>query len=116
MEQPQMNPSGGPAPPPKKTSPWIWLLVGCAAILIVGTIVTAGFMWWGYHKAKDYVKQNLDTGQMNKVALWSDVPPLQGMEQKNDAEMPMAIRVLARPFLDTLMRGLNNGKNAGHYD
>jgi hypothetical protein len=30
--------------------------------------------------------------------------------------MPLAIRALARPFLDALMRGLNNGKEAGHWD
>jgi hypothetical protein len=30
--------------------------------------------------------------------------------------MPLAIRALARPFLDALMRGLNNGKDAGHWD
>jgi hypothetical protein len=30
--------------------------------------------------------------------------------------MPLALRALARPFLDGVMRGLNNGKEAGHWD
>jgi hypothetical protein len=54
---------------------------------------------------------------MKTVAqLWSDVPPLAGMTQSPQTEMPLALRAMARPFLDGLMRGLNNGKAAGHWD
>jgi hypothetical protein len=54
---------------------------------------------------------------MKRVAqLWSDVPPLEGMTQSQQTEMPMAIRVIARPFLNALMGGLNDGKDAGHWD
>lgn len=37
---------------PKKTSPWIWIISGCAIILVltIGVIVFLG--WWGYQKAK----------------------------------------------------------------
>jgi hypothetical protein len=74
-------------------------------------------VWWGYHKAKSYAEGALGTGGENRVTqLWSDVPPLEGMTQSQQAEMPLAIRALARPFLDALMRGLNNGKEAGHWD
>ena len=55
-------------------------------------------------------------GDMNAVAeLWSDVPRMDGMA-KSQGEMPSWLRLLARPVLNGLMRGLNNGKDAGDWD
>jgi hypothetical protein len=118
MTQPQGNPPGAFAPP-KKTSPLLWILGGCGIIVLVGGIAVAAVAWWGYHAAKNYAERALETnaGGMNKVAqLWSDVPPLEGMAQSQETEMPLSVRALARPFLDALMRGANNGKEAGHWD
>ena len=118
MTQPQGNPPGAWTPP-KKTSPVVWVLVGCAVIVVVGTVAVSAVVWWGYHQAKSYAERALETnaGDMKSVAqLWSDVPPLEGMTQSQQAEMPLAVRALARPFLDALLRGLNNGKEAGHWD
>jgi hypothetical protein len=117
--QPQGNLQGGFAPPPKKTNPLVWVLAGCAVFVMVGGVAASFALWWGYHRAKNYAERALETntGEMKRVAqLWSDVPPLEGMTQSQQTEMPMAIRVIARPFLDTLMRGLNDGKEAGHWD
>jgi hypothetical protein len=118
MMQPQVQPQGnlpGALPPPKKTSPLVWVLSGCAVIGVIGAIAVGAAVWWGYQKAKSALET--DTGSMNRIAqLWSDVPPLEGMTQSQQAEMPLAIRLLARPFLDAMMRGLNNGKDAGHWD
>src|SRR6185295_7650390 len=118
MTQPQGN-FPGASPPPKKTSPVVWVLVGCAVFVFVGMVVVGGAVWWGYHQAKGYAERALETntGDMKRVAqLWSDVPPMEGMTQSQETEMPLALRVIARPFLDALMRGLNNGKEAGHWD
>jgi hypothetical protein len=121
MTQPQQNPPGAWTPPasPKKTGPLVWILAGCAVIVFVSAVAVAVVVWWGYHTAKSYAERALDTnaGEMKSVAqLWSDVPPLEGMKQSQQTEMPLAIRALARPFLNALMGGLNNGKGAGHWD
>jgi hypothetical protein len=101
--------------PPKKTNPLVWILSGCAVIALLGAIAVSAVVWWGYHKAKSALET--ETGEMHRVAqLWSDVPPLEGMTPSQQTEMPLAIRVIARPFLDAMMRGLNNGKEAGHWD
>jgi len=118
MMQPQTNLPGA-STPSKNTSPLVWVLAGCITVVGFGGIVAAGVVWWSYRQAKSYATRALETsagGEMKSVArLWSDVPALEGMTQ-SQTEMPLAIRVLARPFLDTLMRGLNNGKPAGHWD
>jgi hypothetical protein len=117
MTQPQGYQPGAP-PPPKKTNPLVWIFGGCAVVVVLGAIVVSAVLWWGYHKAKSYAEEALETsgGEMQTVAqLWSDVPPMEGMS-KSQTQMPLAVKVLARPFLDALMRGLNNGKEAGHWD
>jgi hypothetical protein len=54
---------------------------------------------------------------MQAVAeLWSDVPPMDGMTTAQQIEMPTWLKVLARPIMDQMMKGLNNGKDAGHWD
>ncbi len=118
MPQPQGNPPDASIPPSKKASPLVWILVGCIVIVAVGGIVVSGLMWWGYHRAKSYVKQAVEknTGEMKSVALWADVPPMEGMTQSQQAEMPLALRAITRPFLDTMMKGLNDGKDAGRWD
>ena len=118
MTQPQGNLPGA-LTPPKKTSPLVWIFAGCAVVVLVGGVVVSAVVWWGYHQAKSYAEGALETnaGEMKRVAqLWSDVPPMEGMTQSQQTEMPLALRVVARPFLDALMRGLNNGKEAGHWD
>jgi hypothetical protein len=110
--QPQGIPPGA-VMPAKKTNPLVWVLGGCAVVLVLGGIAVAGAVWWGYQKAKSYA----ESGEMKAVAqLWSDVPPLEGMTPSQQTEMPLPLRMIARPFLDALMRGLNNGKEAGHWD
>ena len=62
------------------------------------------------------IADRLGGGEMKPVAdLWSDVPPMGGMT-KSDGEMPTWLRLLARPVLNTMMRGVNNGKDAGSWD
>jgi hypothetical protein len=48
--------------------------------------------------------------------LWSDVPPMDGMTTAQQIEMPTWLKLLARPIMDQMMKGLNNGKDAGHWD
>jgi hypothetical protein len=118
MTQPQGNVPGAWTPP-KKTSPLVWIFGGCAVVVLLGAVVGGAVLWWGYHQAKSYAERALESngGEMSRAAqLWSDVPPFEGMTPSQQTEMPLAIRALARPFLDTLMKGLNNGKEAGHWD
>jgi hypothetical protein len=118
MTQPQGNLQGG-LTPPKKAGPLVWVLAGCAVVVLVGGVAVSVVVWWGYHKAKSYAEEALQTnaGEMKSVAqLWSDVPPLEGMTSTRQTQMPLALRALARPFLDSVMRGLNDGKEAGHWD
>lgn len=49
-------------------------------------------------------------------SLWSDVPPMDGMVASQQVEMPVWLKALARPIMDTMMRGLNDGQDAGHWD
>jgi hypothetical protein len=118
MTQPQGNLPGA-STPGKKTSPVVWIFAGCGVVMLVGAVVVSAVLWWGYHQAKSYAESALETnaGDMKRVAqLWSDVPPMEGMTPSQQTEMPLALRVVARPFLDALMRGLNDGKEAGHWD
>jgi hypothetical protein len=118
MTQPLGNLPGA-VTPPKKPRPVVWILGGCAVVAVLAGVAVCGVVWWGYHTAKSYAERALETtgGETRRVAqLWSDVPPLEGMTQSQQTEMPLAIKVLVRPFLDALMRGLNNGKEAGHWD
>ena len=55
-------------------------------------------------------------GGMKAVAeLWSDVPRMDGMT-KSEGEMPAWLRLVVRPVLSTMMRGVNDGKDAGDWD
>ena len=40
--------------PPKKTSPWIWVIGGCVVLLIVGALAFAGCSYFGYRTVKKY--------------------------------------------------------------
>lgn len=112
--QPQQN---LPGPPAKKTNPLLWILGGCAVFLLIGGIAVSVFLYWGYHKAKTYVDQVATPGGMTNVAeLWSDVPPMDGMTPSQQVDMPMGLKILARPILDGMMRGLNDGADPGHWD
>lgn len=50
------------------------------------------------------------------ASLWSDVPPMDGMTTTQQIEMPVWLKALVRPVMDTMMKGLNNGEDAGHWD
>lgn len=55
-------------------------------------------------------------GRMKTAAeLWSDVPRMEGI-RKSEGEMPAWLRLLVRPVLNTMMKGVNNGKDAGDWD
>jgi len=49
-------------------------------------------------------------------SLWSDVPPMESMSSASQVEMPAFLKAIARPIMDTMMRGLNDGNPAGHWD
>lgn len=36
----------------KKTSPWVWVGVGCASVVVIGIVAVALVGFWGYRKAK----------------------------------------------------------------
>jgi hypothetical protein len=117
MTQPYGGPPGAAAP--KKPNPAVWILAGCATIVVLGGIAGIAAVWWGYNRAKSYAEETLQpgSGPMTSVAqLWSDVPPMEGMAQSHETQMPLALKAIMRPFLDGVMRGLNNGKEAGHWD
>jgi hypothetical protein len=58
-----------------------------------------------------------DDSDMQAVAeLWSDVPPMDEMTTAQQIEMPAALKALARPIMDAMMQGLNDGQDAGHWD
>jgi hypothetical protein len=117
---PQPN-STTPPPPPttpiKKSNTLLYVLLGCGAIIIIGGLLFAGLSWWTYHKAKSYVEKELGAASGSKVAeLWNDVPRMDGMDQSQQIEMPVGLKIIASKMLDGMMRGVNNGKDAGHWD
>lgn len=118
--QSQEDPQSAVAPPAKKKNQLAWILGGCALFILISGVVVSGFLWWGYHKAKKYVSQVVENqtnpGKTTGADLWSDVPPMDGMTRSQQIDMPAGLKALGRPFLDGMMRGLNNGADAGHWD
>jgi hypothetical protein len=57
-----------------------------------------------------------DPAMQATAELWSDVPPMDGMTTAQQIEMPTWLKLLARPIMDQMMKGLNDGKQAGHWD
>jgi hypothetical protein len=55
--QPPAQPQVAPpiTPQPKKTSPWVWVLVGCGGFIVLLLIIFALLGVWGYRKAKQIV-------------------------------------------------------------
>jgi hypothetical protein len=117
---PQPNYTTPPPPPTapvKKSNTLLYVLLGCGVILLIGGIVAVGSIWYGYHKAKGYVEKELGANSGTKVAqLWSDVPRMDGMDESQQIEMPVGLKIIASKMLDGMMRGVNNGKDAGHWD
>lgn len=105
-----------PTTAPKKRSPWVWILLGCGVIVVVGGLVTAGVLWWGYHKAKNFVEKETGGDAMKVAELWPDVPRMDGMSSAQQIDMPIGLKIVAKTMMDTMMRGLNDGKSAGHWD
>lgn len=48
--------------------------------------------------------------------LWDDVPAMDGMNAAQKIEMPIWLKALTGPILDGMMKGLNEGQSAGHWD
>ncbi|QLQ06621.1 MAG: hypothetical protein HZY76_11620 [Anaerolineae bacterium] len=48
--------------------------------------------------------------------LWDDVPAMDGMGAAQQVEMPVWLKALTGPILDGMMKGLNDGQSAGHWD
>ena len=63
------------------------------------------------------ITDKLTGGDKMKQAadLWSDVPRMEGMT-KSEGEMPAWLRLVVRPVLSAMMRGVNDGKDAGDWD
>ena len=38
----------------KKTSPWVWVAVGCGGVVLLGIIAVVGLGFWGVQKAKQF--------------------------------------------------------------
>jgi len=115
----QENRSPEPTPTAKKRNTLLWLFVGCSGIMAISGAIVLGFTWWGYHKAKSYAEKILETdsSNMKNVAeLWSDVPRMDGMTPSQQIDMPAGLKIVARKIMDGMMRGLNNGKDPGHWD
>jgi hypothetical protein len=67
----------------------------------------------------DSVLNNVGGGDSDLQAvaeLWSDVPPMDEMTSAQQIEMPAELKALARPIMDAMMRGLNDGQDGGHWD
>lgn len=111
-----MNPQPPQQPPVPKKSALGPILIGCAVFIVIAGIVAAGIAWWGYHKAKTYVEKETGGDSMKVAQLWPDVPRMDGMDQSNQIDMPIALKLVAKPFMNTMMRGVNNGKEAGSWD
>jgi hypothetical protein len=115
--QPNPPTTPPPATPAKKSNTLLYVLLGCGVIILIGGLVAVGSIWWGYHKAKSYVEKELGGTAGSKVAqLWSDVPRMDGMDESQQIEMPVGLKIIANKMLDGMMRGVNNGKDAGHWD
>ncbi len=48
--------------------------------------------------------------------LWNDVPAMDGMNTAQQVEMPIWLKAVTGPILDGMMKGMNNGQAAGHWD
>ncbi len=46
------HPIGG-APAPKKTSPWIFALIGCVGLIVIAGVATVGLGYFAFNKAKE---------------------------------------------------------------
>jgi len=53
---PPAQPTQQPPAAPKKTSPWVWVAVGCGALLLVVTLVFVVGGLWLFKKGKDFVR------------------------------------------------------------
>jgi len=62
---------------------------------------------------KTITGEDQNTNQVSQ--LWSDVPPMDGL-QKSQSEMPFWLRLIVRNALSVMMRGVNDGKDAGEWD
>jgi hypothetical protein len=110
--QPEQNQPPPPIPP-KKSNIVLWIVIGCGTVLLIGALAFGGLGWWVYHKAKSYAK---DVDLKNMPELWSDVPKMPGMTDSQHVDMSVAMKLLARPILDKMMSGVNDGKDAGQWD
>jgi len=47
-------------PQKKKTSPWVWVAVGCFGVVALGILIVVGVGWFGYSKAKQFGEEMKD--------------------------------------------------------
>jgi len=85
---PQQTPDGQP---PKKKSPWGCILIGCAVVLIVGILGTAGVVWYGWNKAKEVIGFDLKEMQENPTAATAKMiaklnPEIEVVETDEDTQ------------------------------
>ena len=92
-----------PPPPPKKTGIWVWIVIGCGTLLVVGGLVCGGCLWWGWGMASSMVKIQQDVA----VTLRTDprvqaefgtvrsVEPIQGQPdpKSGSSEFPMRFHI-----------------------
>lgn len=82
---PQATPQGvPPTAPQKKTSPWIWVLIGCGGLLLLVLILLAAAGFWGFRKAKEIVgAKNPAVAAARLVAAAN--PDIEVVESDDDA-------------------------------
>lgn len=62
----------------KKTSPWVWVGVGCLGVTVVGIAVIAGISYWGYRTVRrmaDDLKDPVSRERRVKEVLGADMLP-----------------------------------------
>lgn len=92
-----------PPPPPKKTNWWVWVLVGCGGLLLVGGILCGGCMWWFGRIAQSAIamQKEVDSTLRNDPRVQEEfgdvreITPLQQQHgQQTGSNIPMKFQVV----------------------
>src|SRR4029453_17724310 len=57
---PSMGTPMGYSGAPKKTSPWVYVGVGCTILFVLFLVVVGGVTWWGYRAVKGMAAEMKD--------------------------------------------------------